>query len=186
MNIKISLGTTGFKQAENALAMLGDQAKPAIARAINRELRGVATDASREARKIYKVRASDVRRAFHYQRASASRLFGRAISSGSPIPMTRFSPYPGARPKKAPPVGLSFFVTLARGRSKVPGSFWGKGTAFRRIGSRRDHLSKLYGPSVPQMVGRPDMILKFQRAADERFRRTLEHEVGRIFQGMGV
>lgn len=185
MNIKISLSAVALSEVDRVVKMLGDKARPAVARAINRSIQGVPTDATREVRKTYNVRASDVRSRFYLRKASVAKLFGQAISTGKAIPLTRFSPLPGPG-KRRPPVGLSFLVMRAHGRRKIPRSFWAKGSVFQRIGEDRNKIKKLFAPSVPQMVGRPEIIQQFQQQANHRFMVTFDHEVGRLFAAMGA
>lgn len=178
--IDLKLDAKDLEKARRALSLLGDGSRPAIARAINRAVQGVATDAGQLVSKAYNMRSGDVKRSFILQRASAGDLEGRAISSGKVTPLDKFSPRPGAGGKR-PPVGLSVLVMRAHGRQKVPGTFWFKGMVFKRTGAERFPVKRLFGPSVPQMLGNLGVRDTLQNKAADRFGKNLEHELGRAW-----
>ena len=187
--ITISLRGDDIEKARLALSRLGDLVRPAIARAINRSVQGVSTDGGQMARQAYNVRSGDVKKTFALSRASASDLFGAAVSKGRVLSLRAFSPTPGPG-KRRPAVGLSVVVKREGGRSRIAGSFWGRlgstQSVLRRKGAARFPVEKLFGPSVPQMLGNKDVLDRMQEKAAERFGTNLDHEINRAFAKLGA
>lgn len=188
--ISITLRGDDVEKARRVLGHLGDKARPAIVRAVNRAVQGVTTDAGQMARQAYNVRSGDVKQSFSLTRASVSNLFGAAVSKGRVLSLRSFSPSPSPG-KRRPSVGLSVVVKRSTGRAKIAGTFWGQmpsrdvASVFRRLGKDRLPIEKLFGPSVPQMLGNQNVIERIQAKAADRFGANLDHEVNRLFASLG-
>lgn len=189
--ISITLRGEDIEKGRTALALLGDQARPAVARALNRSIHGVTTDAGQMARQTYNVRSGDVKRSFTQIKASPSALFGAAVSKGRPLSLRDFSPTPSPG-KRRPAVGLSVVVKRQSGKLRVAGTFWGQmpgrdvASVFRRLGKDRLPIEKLFGPSVPQMLGNQEVMGRIQAKAADRYGANLDHEVNRVFASLGA
>jgi len=189
--ISITLRGDDIEKGKRALALLGDRARPAVARALNRSVQGVTTDAGQMARQSYNVRSGDVKRSFTLLKASPSSLFGAATSKGRVLSLRDFSPTPGPG-KRRPAVGLSVMVKRQSGKVRLAGAFWGQmpgrdvASVFRRLGTSRLPIEKLFGPSVPQMLGNQEVMARIQAKAADRFGVNLDHEVSRVFAGLGA
>jgi len=194
--IQVKLDTTQLREAQRVLQTLGKQARPILARSINRALQGVVTDATNQARQTYTVKAGAVRNSFKKERASKNHLQGQAVSKGAPLRLYHFAP----RPKKPSP-NLKHGVSVSpKGvRWRIPGTFiapmkkGGKRAGktvgygiFRREGKNRYPLEQQYGPSVPQMVDNEDVQEAVEKGAQERLSKNLEHEVDRHLQKVGL
>lgn len=189
--ISITLRGDDIEKAKRVLAMLGDQARPAVARAVNRAVQGVATDAGQMGGRLYNVRSGDVKKSFTLVKASPGNLTGMAVSKGKVLSLRLFSPSPGPG-KKRPAGGLSVVIKRQSGRLRVSGAFWGmlsRGNAasvFRRLGNVRLPIEKLFGPSVPQMLGNKNVADRIQEKAAERYGTNLDHEINRLFANLGA
>lgn len=186
--IDMAIDGTDLTKARRVLETLGDKARPIVAKALNRAARGIPTDASKFTRQTYNVKARQVKESFSVQYANKNDLMAYAQSKGGTISLYRF----GARPRhprgRRPRRGVS--VKVMDVRKKIPGSFIAapKGGIgiFRRKGSSRFPIEKLYGPSVPQMVDNVDAIPDIEHGAEERFSKNLEHEIDYKLSKMGL
>jgi len=150
------------------------------ARAINRTLTGVKTDASSEIRSVVTATKKYVDRTFKIQKASNARLQGAISSTGSPLPLVSFS----TRQTKK---GASVQVRKDRPRKVIPHSFHAimksghKGVFWReKVGGRmvgRLPIRELYGPRVPDIFSNEPVMKVVIAKANERMTKNLAHEI---------
>jgi hypothetical protein len=136
------------------------------------------TDAYREARKDYTIRAADVRQAFT-SRIWGSPPMGQATFSGRKIPLVRFSPRPAGVTRRRPPGGVSVLVKAQRKR--ITGSFVARMKSghlgiFQRQGTDRLPIEEKFGPALAQMLDNPEVNERIRERAAERFDKNLRHE----------
>jgi hypothetical protein len=74
----VQISRRDLEMADRFWDTLGPAARSAVARSINRAVMGVRTDAIKEVRQVYNVKAGDVRKTFKIQRASNRVLVGVA------------------------------------------------------------------------------------------------------------
>lgn len=151
-----------------------DGHRVAIARALNRTVDGARTQAVREIRKIYKVRAETVRKAFTTHKASRESLRAVLTASGKPLPLIGF----GARQVKA---GVS--VDIKKGRKVVKHAFvqtiarTGYVGVFLRKGGNRLPIKQLYSVSVPGIFSVKGVQAALDQANTERYETELHHQL---------
>ncbi len=111
------------------------------------------TRVSREIRGTYKIKAGDVAKTVTIRRIEHhTRLM---VFAGRMIGLDKFS----SRPKKVTTargrrVGATVMVRKDRGRKVVTGGFIAKGNLiFKREGTERLPIERLYGPSIAHMAG---------------------------------
>lgn len=90
-------------------------AEVAIMRAINRTLTMAKTATSKEIRKVYNIKAGNIKEALLLKKASRASLSGYITISGSPLPIIAF----GARQTSK---GVSFAIMKGK-RTVLPGAF---------------------------------------------------------------
>jgi hypothetical protein len=186
--MRVEIDATELVSAQKILENFGDAARPIIAKAINRATRGIRTDAARQARSEYNIRARQVRGSFVVTPAKKNRLYAAAVSKGGAISLRHFNPQP-SNPGRRPKAGVS--VKVSRTRKKIPGSFVARmpnGTlgVFQRSGRSRLPIKKLYGPSVPQMLDHDNVLPKLQDGATSRFNKNLDHEIDYFLKQKGL
>ena len=196
--ISVRLTTTNLEDVQRFIQNFGSAAKTSVARALNRSINGVKTDASKFARKEYVVTAMAVRKTFRIYRARNRLLEAAASSSGFYIPLIRFGVRPSVpRHRKPPTVGVS--VEKRRGsRSVYAGAFVarmksGHVGVFRRTGEsgrrEKNYLEKikaLYGTPVPEMLKDREVRGQIADNARQRFEKNMNHEVDYLLQRMGL
>lgn len=173
------------RSIELAQEMLNDipkGAEAAAARAFNRALITGRAAATKEVTKRYAIRTSDVRYSFKLKKATKSDLTAELISGGAALPLRSFAHRPktdttGAKRK---PIR----VTIKAGETKTfTTSFVWNNNIYIRLGERRLPIKKMFGPSVPSMLGNDDIVEEVQDIMVEAAEKRLEHELNRLAEG---
>jgi len=186
--MQINIDGTELVSAQKILETFGSAARPLIAKSLNRANRGTRTDASKNVRQEYNVKARRVKGSFTMQSASRRNLTAAARSSGEPISLHHFSPSP-SQPGRRPRTGVS--VKVAKSRKKITGSFLARMPngglgVFKRSGRSRLPIQKLRGPSVPQMLDHDNVLPEIESGAEDRFSKTLDQEIDHFLRKKGL
>lgn len=159
----------------------------ALDRSVNATTRKAATFISRYTRDIYDISAGDIRRRVQIQRVNrdASRAIlytGRRLPLAQFKPRERWVPVSSGRQLQSGPRkgrvdrrrGVTVRIRKDAGRQLVQGGWHAKGHILRRE-SRDDNRSEpriRFGPSIPQMVGNPQVM----KAAEDMIRDDLPRQ----------
>lgn len=191
--INIQITDNALARANSALRKIVAESPKAIARAVNRTMDGLRTDAVQETHKKYYVSAKDVRNSISFRKASAGNLTGAIVSkdkrhSLADYKLTPKSPrtgkgsaYKGAIMKKRGLKALrSVFLVRRAGGVYFPyvrvGSGAGSGNPYRYKGIR-----SLIAPALPQIIKNKDTVKAMEMGAEERFLKRLDHEILQMF-----
>lgn len=189
----VTLDASQIDRAVETLRHLPGAAEQAMARAMNRAIEGARTTAAKEARAVYRVSSQDVKATMRLQRATPSRLEAEVKSTGPRTPLYEFGPTPD-RPGtggRLPGVGMTRpplrVAVKRRGKGgTIDGAFvarlGGKLRVVQRLSAKRFPIRVLYGPAVPQMMGRQETIDRIERVAQARLDARLDHEIVRALE----
>lgn len=178
---------TNVNDVINELQAAARDARPAVARALNRMIGQVKVRGSREVRAAgYKLKISDIKDAIRINRATQGRLAASAIASGRPIPLIKY----GARQ-----VGKGVSVDVLNGRQTIAHAFIastpsGSRQVFvREPGARHKKvvkggkpvwtalpIKKKYGPSIPDALANKAVERALLALIAEKFPGILAHE----------
>lgn len=176
----IDIDRQQLARATLLLSSVKNGASRAIARAINKTLDGIKTDASVEIRIIVTARKKDVDRTFSLSRATATRPQGSFRSTGRPLPLIAYS----VRQTKK---GVSIQVRRDRPRKVIPhafiatmktghrGAFWRQKVNGRIVG--RLPIEELSGPRVPDILSNEPVMVNVLASARERIDKNMAHEI---------
>jgi len=195
--MEIHLSGASLEQIERALSSFGPKGKQAVARALNRALTGVKTDAGKAIRKEYPgAKAGAIKKTFDVKKASKTHLMGMAKSKGHRQPLIAFGARPSRPGSRRPPIGASVKVTA---RKRIKGAFVARTPSghvglFVRAGSYgrggdagAEKIRELFTFAVPQAAA---WIEEHQGAISEgardRFNKNLEHEMSRVMRDLGA
>jgi hypothetical protein len=162
------------KAIADRVALDSDEFRTATMRSLNRAADGLRTDASREIRKEYQIKAKDLTPAFATKKASKADLVAVVSASGRPLALYAF----GARQVKS---GVS--VAVRKGTRKVlrrafiarmPSGHIG---VFMRDGSKRLPISEKYTVSIPGMFGAKAVAEALQGLVADRFEKAMQQNV---------
>lgn len=185
---EVQISNDALARANSALRQMLSESPRAIARAVNRTMDGLRTDAVRETTQKYFVKAKDVRASFTPKKASAGNLMGAMVSRGkrhslADYKLTPSTPRPGKKTQLKGAVkqegGLKSlgpaFLVKRKGGGYFP--FYRVGTG---NGNRNKGIQSLISPSMPQIIKNKETVQVMERGAEERFRKRLDHEILQI------
>jgi hypothetical protein len=183
MRVIIDVDKKHIQNVENMLGSFHNQATSAISRAINRAATNVNSNIKKEVRKDYNIKAGDVNATLTKTKANKMNLKAEVKSSGALIPLDKFKVSPKTvNPKRKSQIKIG---VKKKGLKTVIGAFVadinGK-KVFQRTTKSRLPINRLFGPSVPQMVGNEEIRSEIERQGQETFNDRLEHEINRILE----
>ncbi len=187
MRIEITNSKAGL--LSTFVKAFGAQAKQAVARAVNRTVKGVRTDAVKAAIREYSIKPPIVRKSIKVEQALNGSLEAAAIATGKRIPLIHFEARPKQPGGRRPIKGVS--VQVKKERKVLKGSFLarlksGHVGVFQREGDDRLPIEEKRSLAVPQMLENQDVIEEIQEKAENRFDKSLSHEIDFALQKMGA
>lgn len=193
--LKVTVDDTATDKARLFIESFKDQAMPAVCKSLNRAANGMRTDAAKEARTIYNVKASAVKKAAEFRKASFGKPEATVNFTGKYIPLIAFSPYP-SRPKVYAKAGMT--VKVKATRKRVRGAFVAqmksghigvfkrkKGDYGRNKKPYLQRIKELRSVSIPQMISNHKVSSQLQSKAVLRFNKNLDHEMNYLIQKGG-
>jgi hypothetical protein len=148
----------------------------AAARAINKTLANVRTEASKQIRQERALSASTVKDALTIHRATKMLLIGDVTASGRPIPLKEYQARQtrsGVTVKVSP--GPRKLVTFAGNKGFIVNKIGGH--VFARTGKQRLPIKKLYGPSIPATFVKERVLAALDRVAGDAWHKRLAEEL---------
>lgn len=183
----IDLEIHGLDQARALLAHIPGGVERATARAINRAANSLKTAAAKKIPEEYYVKSRDVKATLNVKRASAKRPTAELLSKGSRRPLSMFKTSPSNVPRKRLGGPLRAWVKRKSNAQPLKAAFMAKlkgNTAVaERLTGKRLPIRQLYGPAVPQMLGKEENTAYLATKAQQVLEERLEHEVAAIIGG---
>lgn len=169
-----------INDVEDKLGRFYKKAPNVIVRALNRAAMNARTNAVNKARENYNIKATDVRKTITIRKANKNALGAMVISKGSTVPLIKFKVSPKKRTKKRKAIKAA----VKKGPLKeVGGAFIGDvhgSKVFKRVGNSRLPINRLFGPSIPQMLGNRSVKEYIETEAIKIFDKRLTHEINRV------
>lgn len=181
MSVRIVVDENEIKRVQEKLGELAHKTPNVIANSLNRSLSNMKSNITKEVRSTYHVKAGDVKSTLKTFRASRSKLTAEVRSSGKTMGLDKFK----VSPKTVNPKRKSQLKIAVKkdGVKQVLGSFIAaiNGTkVFKRDGKKRLPISRLMGPSVPQMVGNEEKVEIIQTKAWVTYQKNLNHYIDHL------
>ncbi|PAQ15067.1 hypothetical protein CD798_08470 [Bacillaceae bacterium SAOS 7] len=165
----------------NQLGTMEKKAPQVISAALNRAMTNVASNVSKEVRQQYNIKAGDIKDTLEKTRSTKSSLSAVVGSKGNLVPLDRFKVSPRkVSPKRKTPIKVG---VKKNGMKPLGSAFVGDISGIKvikRRNKKRLPIARLFGPSVPQMVGNEVIVEKINQEGQETFYRRLDHEINRI------
>lgn len=181
MNVTVDLNQQMLAQVQSRLGDLSNKAPNVLTSALNRTVTNVASNISKEVRKEYNIKAFDVKQTITKTKASRTRMTAVVSSKGTPIPLDRFKLSPRAvQPKRKKPIKAG---VKKGGLREVIGAFVSDLNGikvFQREGKKRLPVKRLYGPSIPQMLGNQEVVNRINQEGALMFNNRINHEIERL------
>jgi len=154
MSIQIRIDDAELQSVRQRLGELQHKAPNVIANALNRSISNIKANVPKEVRKDYHAKSADIKATLKVFKASTSKLQAEVKSSGKTLGLDKFKVSPmTANPKRKSQLKIA---VKKSGTKQILGAFVANinGTkVFQRDGKARLPISRLMGPSVPQMIG---------------------------------
>ncbi|WP_445506703.1 phage tail protein [Niallia sp. 03190] len=186
MNVTVDVDNRLLDEVRNRLGDISNKAPQAITSALNRAVTNVAANVSKETRKEYLIKAADIKATLSKTRASRSTMSAIVSSRSGAIPIDRFKVSPRTvQPKRKKPIKIAvkkgnLRESLGAFVSDINGI-----KVFKREGKKRLPIDRLFGPSVPQMIGNEEIRTKINQEGLDTFNRRLDHEINRLLDRVG-
>lgn len=187
MSTKIVVDKAELERVQQKLGELQHKAPNVIANALNRSISNISANIPKEVRQKYHIKAVDVKETLKIFKASASKLQGEVKSSGKTIGLDKFKVSPKTVNHKRK---SQLKIAVKKGGTKqILGAFIASVNGikvFKRDGKSRLPISRLMGPSVPQMIGNDETVNKINQEANNTYETRINHEINRLLSRMGA
>ncbi|SFP11059.1 phage tail protein [Salibacterium halotolerans] len=183
MKMSVEVDEKLLEEVQSRLGAFQKKAPNAISNALNRASSNVRSNISKEIRKEYVIKAGDVKETLSKGKARRGDLSTEVRSQGSVIPLNRFKVSPKTvNPTRKKPIKIG----VKKGSTKeVRGAFVADingPKVFSRHGKSRLPISRLFGPSVPQMLDNEEIRQEINDQGVETFYERLDHEIFRLYE----
>jgi hypothetical protein len=162
-----------------------------LSRAINRAATNAKANMAKKVREQYVVKAADIKDTIKITKATSQKPVAEVRSVGKKINLTKFKTSPHEpRPKNPPKGGYKSQVKKEGGLKAVPKGFLvnvrGTLAMMQRVGKERLPIKRLMGPSVPEMIGRKNVIEWVETEAKSMLNNRIDHELKRILEAKRI
>ena len=187
----IEVDARGIEQAQELLKDIPGATKKAVSTALRKSLRNAKKEAVKKVRERYTIRkAGYVSRTI---KMKVENMTGILSSKGPVNDLSYFKTNPKTVPKRRPPKGKYLYSQVVKGQGgTIAHAFLarmksGHVGVFQRAGHGASNaslpISKLAGPSTPQMLGSPSVTEFVAKKMLERMDKNLEHEIDAFLKG---
>lgn len=190
MEIKIKL--LNEAEIQKKLSLIPKKAPSIVSRVINRVISNINKNISKEVKSRYIIKTSDIKKTLKTHRASGANPVGKITSLGEKIALYKFKvtpskPLPSKSAQMKGKNGRALFkakVLKGGNYKKLRGGFVaqmksGHTGVFSRISFGRLPLKEFMGPSVPEMIGKQEVITRIEEDANKMLEKRLIHELDR-------
>ena len=187
----IEVDARGIEQAQELLKDIPGATKKAVSTALRKSLRNAKKEAVKKVRERYTIRkAGYVSRTI---KMKVENMTGILSSKGPVNDLSYFKTNPKTVPKRRPPKGKYLYSQVVKGQGgTIAHAFLarmksGHVGVFQRAGHGASNaslpISKLAGPSTPQMLDSPSVTEFIAKKMLERMDKNLEHEIDAFLKG---
>lgn len=187
----IEVDARGIEQAQELLKDIPGATKKAVSTALRKSLRNAKKEAVKKVKERYTIRkAGYVSRTI---KMKVENMTGILSSKGPVNDLSYFKTNPKTVPKRRPPKGKYLYSQVVKGQGgTIAHAFLAKMKSghvgvFQRAGHGASNaslpISKLAGPSTPQMLGSPSVTEFIAKKMLERMDKNLEHEIDAFLKG---
>lgn len=187
----IEVDARGIEQAQELLKDIPGASKKAVSTALRKSLQNAKKEAVKKVRERYTIRkAGYVSRTI---KMKVENMTGILSSKGPVNDLSYFKTNPKTVPKRRPPKGKYLYSQVVKGQGgTIAHAFLAKMKSghvgvFQRAGHGASNaslpISKLSGPSTPQMLGSPSVTEFIAKKMLERMDKNLEHEIDAFLKG---
>lgn len=177
------------RKIQEKLEDIPEKAPQVISAALNRAVTNIAANISKEVRKDYNVKSSDIKGTLEKTRATRSNIDAIVRSRGELFPLDRFKVSPRkVEPKRKKPIKVAVKKDGLKPLERAFVASINGLKVFQRTNRnvKRLPIERMFGPSIPQMIDHEPTIDKIEMEGRNMVYRRLDHEINRILeQGSG-
>ena len=177
LSIKTEL-EAAIKKFESALNK--EELGKGIARALNKTIAGVRTDVVKDVRKVYKLKAGDVRKTLNLYKANATRQEANMVSKDARLGLYKFAAKQNKRGTSAAikdsrkTIAHAFIATMKNGHVGV---FI---RTDKRDANNRQIIEEIDSISIPYALNNESVAQTIYTSVSNRLANNLEHELSYI------
>ena len=187
--IDIRIDLAAIARIKRDFLLMDSEVPVALSRAINRTVTAVQTEASKQARATYNLKAARVKQNFSTVKATKNSLSAHWRSKGAPVGLMQF----GARQNKT---GVSVKVLKSASRKTVKHAFIQVGRNKQQHVFRREldssgkmvpryDIHRLTGPRIEDALSKENVQKALQKKADDTLKTRLDAEANYILSKAG-
>ncbi|WP_438770046.1 phage tail protein [Brevibacillus sp. JB24b] len=190
----ITIDDSKLQEVERRLGQYAKKAPIVLSRALNRASANLKTNATKEVRASYMVKASDVKSTFRVSKSTSKNIASSVTSRGTALGIEKFKVKPtkskssktlGVQVKKDGGIKglLNAFVAEVNGQKVFERE---KGSRHKK---RKDGkwtqlpIKRLFGPPVPIMLKNKRIKATLEAESSKVFDKRLDHEIKRVLEG---
>lgn len=192
--IDLTISAKGLNDIDRYLGRLGNQANKIMARAANSAMSNASKNMKKEVSARYHIASREVGKTIRTEKASVSKPSARIVSRGEHPNLAKFkvSPMRAVKTLKSGERSPSVYKASVEKESSLlpldgsPKPFIATmkngftGLFQRKDESSRATLKGIYGPSVPQMLKKEEILEKITQEANQMMQKRMAHEIERI------
>lgn len=193
MDIQIDLGN--LEDVQQRLGELSRKTPNVVSAALNRAVTNIATNINKGVRKEYTIKAADVKSVLKKTTANPKSLKGAVTASGKVIPIDKFKTTKMlTTSRKGGVKSVSFNKKTFKASVKSSGlkpiatafiTNLNGAKVFKREGKKRLPISRVMGPSIPQMIGNEGIAPHVQSEGQAMFDRRIEVGINHLLNSLG-
>ena len=166
-----------IERAKKLLSEVPGGVETAMMRSINRAAQAGKTQAVKEVRARYTVKAGDVRQTLTTSKATHAKLEAEIVSRGPMLGLAAYKHSPKTDSTGANRKRVRVSVKREGGMKPLGQAFVWQGKIMQRL-----PIEKKLGPSIPSIIGNPEVVEAIEERTDEMIVKRLDHEVNRILK----
>lgn len=171
-----------IERAKKLLSEVPGGVETALMRSINRAAQAGKTQAVKEVRARYTVKAADVRQTLTTSKATRAKLEAEIVSRGPMLGLAAYKHSPKTDSTGANQKRVRVSVKRDGGMKPLGQAFVWHGKIMQRVGKKRLPIEKKLGPSIPSIIGNQEVVEAIEERTEEMIVKRLDHEVNRILK----
>lgn len=162
-----------------------------LTRALRRGLQTAGSETKKTIRDEYPLKAKEIASTLNFKKPTKSNLTAKMISKGNKLGVVHFKISPAVSTGKRKLLKITINkkkgpITLSAGFAKEVKKYFDATSlspnirVFVREGSDRYPVKRIYGPSVPELVGSKSVMARIEAEATSMVIKRLNHEIIRL------
>ena len=171
-----------MERAKKLLSEVPGGAEKALMRALNRAAQAGRTQADKSVRERYTLKQASILSTLTTRKATRTHLEAEIVSRGPMLGLAAFKHTPQKDSTGAARKRVRVAVKKDGGLKPLGQAFVWQGKIMQRVGRSRLPVEKLVGPSIPSIIGNPEIVEAIEEKSEEMVVKRLDNEVNSILK----